>query len=271
MSFKKRIAIFSPNPKSFYSTTVCELLMRSDDVIIDSIYIKKFTLSRFRSEFARDGIRLLKKIWDKLILGKKVYSDNLNIETIINLRAKREIKLKNLCQLKSSVDVFTVNDLNEKFVERELKNRKIDVVVFTGGGLIKQNILDVSGLGVINCHMGKLPNYRGMDVVEWPILKNDFDNIGFTVHLMDKGVDTGDILFFKNVKPIKNDNIKSLRMRFETLMTETIVNVTLDFLKGKITRLPQKLKDGSQYYIMHKSLYNIAENNLKNWNDLVQD
>ena len=51
---------------------------------------------------------------------------------------------------------------------------------------------------------------RGMDVVEWPILKNDFDNIGFTVHLMDKGVDTGDILFFKNVKPIKNDNIKSL-------------------------------------------------------------
>ena len=44
---------------------------------------------------------------------------------------------------------------------------------------------------------GGLPLYRGMDVVEWPILMNDFDNIGVTTHFMENGVDTGDILKVK--------------------------------------------------------------------------
>ena len=75
-----------------------------------------------------------------------------------------------------------------------MKELKPDLVVFTGGRLIRDNILKNSGAGVVNCHMGILPMYRGVDVVEWPILNEDWNNIGLTIHFMVKGIDTGDIL-----------------------------------------------------------------------------
>ena len=42
--------------------------------------------------------------------------------------------------------------------------------------------------------------YRGMDVVEWPLLYKDFNNIGVTLHFMAKGVDTGDILKISKIQ-----------------------------------------------------------------------
>ena len=47
--------------------------------------------------------------------------------------------------------------------------------------------------------MGLLPDYRGMDVVEWPILEKNFKKLGLTTHLMDTGIDTGKIIQKKNI------------------------------------------------------------------------
>ncbi|AZJ35039.1 hypothetical protein D6T69_05685 [Tenacibaculum singaporense] len=262
---KKKIALISPNPKSLYSTSVAELLLRND-VDIDVVFIKKFTISRFKKEFSRDGIRLLKKIWKKLILKEKAYDQFNDIDTILTLRDREDIKLKNLRELrKNGIEVYFVDDLNSDFVEKKLKEKKVDVTVFTGGGLIRKNILENSGSGVLNCHMGKLPEYRGMDVVEWPLFKKDFKNIGFTVHFMDSGVDTGDILKVFDVQLINNESIKSLRARFEPLMTKKYVEVILQFLNGEIVRVKQENKEGKQYYIVDSLISTIANQHLEDY------
>jgi methionyl-tRNA formyltransferase len=49
--------------------------------------------------------------------------------------------------------------------------------------------------------MSIVPDYRGMDVVEWPILHGEPDKVGLTVHVMDSGIDTGDILSIRTIKP----------------------------------------------------------------------
>lgn len=260
---QKKVALISPNPGSLYSTSVYELLIRND-IKIEVIFVKKFTLRRFKDEFSRDGLRLINKIWKKLVLKDKAYNTFSEIESILSFREKENIKLKNLKELKKKgVEIHFVDDLNDSFVENTLKNKNVDLTVFTGGGLIRNNILENSGAGVLNCHMGKLPEYRGMDVVEWPLLKKDFDNLGFTVHFMDKGVDTGDILQVFDVKLIENENIKSLRARFEPIMTKHFVETIVSFLKGEITKYRQDKKDGRQYYIIDKLLYKIADQNLQ--------
>lgn len=259
---QKKVALISPNPASLYSTSVSELLMRNE-IKIEVVFVKKFTLARFKDEFSRDGMRLLKKIWKKLILKNKAYDAFANIETIIDFRKKESITLKNIKALEAKgTEVCFVEDLNSKFVENKLIEKEVDVTVFTGGGLIRKNILDNAGAGVLNCHMGKLPEYRGMDVVEWPLLKKDFTNLGFTVHFMDTGVDTGDILKVFDVKLIKNENIKSLRARFEPIMTKNYVDTIVAFLNGEIERKPQGEADGRQYYIIDKHLNNIADKQL---------
>ena len=260
MHNNKKIIVFSPNPESYWTTSVCELLIRKG-ITIEAVFVKKFTLKRFLGEFNRDGFRLVNKIFKKLILKKHAYSKNTS--NVISYRNKKNITLKNVNNLrKNGVSVFYVNDLNSKFVESKLKLINPYLCVFTGGGLIRENILNNSGVGVINCHMGILPKYRGMDVVEWPILLNDFNNLGITVHFMDKGVDTGDIIKTYKVKPQANDSIKTLRERFEPHIIEKMTETIDEYIRGKLKRQKQNDFDGKQFFIMHDTLKLIAERKL---------
>jgi methionyl-tRNA formyltransferase len=260
--------VISPNPNSYFTTSVCELLLRKD-ITVQAVIVKRFTIKRFKDEFSRDGMRLIKKIWKKLILKNKAYNE-LNIENIISFRSRLNITLKNVNDLVKT-EIINVDDINSNAVENILIDLKPDLVVFTGGGLIKENILSISGKGIVNCHMGILPMYRGMDVVEWPILNEDWNNIGLTIHFMDNGVDTGDILKVHHI-PIKtNDNIKNLRLRFEPIMVKQLVDVVDDFLKNGIVPKKQFVDEGKQFFIMHKELIDIAETKLLKYHKQISN
>lgn len=46
---------------------------------------------------------------------------------------------------------------------------------------------------IINCHTGKLPFCRGRNILNWALI-NDEKEFGITVHYVDEGIDTGDIV-----------------------------------------------------------------------------
>lgn len=257
-----KVIVICPNPQSLYTTSVCDLLLKSG-IEIQAVFIKKFSFVRFKDEFSRDGFRLVKKIWKKLILKTKAYQNIDEHDNILNFRASNSISIKNVNELVSKgTKIHYVDDINSNYVEELLKIYNTDLIVFTGGGLIRENILNHSGIGIINCHMGVLPMYRGMDVVEWPLLKKDFNNIGVTLHFMAKGVDTGDILKISKIQLKPMDTIKNLRIRFEPFMVREMVDVVIKYLNGKIIPQKQKIKDGKQFFIMHDDLINVAESNL---------
>jgi methionyl-tRNA formyltransferase len=52
----------------------------------------------------------------------------------------------------------------------------------------------------LNVHAGKLPHYRGRNVINWALINGESE-IGITVHVVDDGIDTGDILL-QRVLPI---------------------------------------------------------------------
>jgi len=107
-----------------------------------------------------------------------------------------------------------------------------------------------------------LPDYRGMDVVEWPILENRLDSVGITVHLMDEGVDTGDILRKRHITIHPDETISSIREKCEPIMCQELACTCIDYLNEKITATPQKSVDGKQYFIMHQRLISLVEKKL---------
>jgi len=260
-----RVVIFSPSRFSLYTTTVAEMLRRRDVDVSAIVVMRLFNYRRFTSEFARDGNRLLKKIWKKLILQEKAY-ETTDIETIVSYRQERNIGYKNVDQFCKQWSVPSVycDTLNDARVIDQLDHDQPDLVVFTGGGLIRKDVLQRSGRGVVNCHMGILPRYRGMDVVEWPILEGEHDQVGATVHFMDTGVDTGDILSIHKIEIRPGETVARLRARFEPAMCEAIVNTTVDFLAGELQRQPQRADDGKQYFVMHPTLDRITQQKLAN-------
>lgn len=259
---KFRVAVLAPSPVSLISTTVCAMLA-ARGIEVAAIGIRRFTLQRFRQEFQRDGKRLLLKIWKKLVLRERGFAGAKH-ETIVSFRESQGIACKSLSEFaaKHGSRLHRCRTLNDAELERSLRELQVDLVLFTGGGLIRSNLLDVAGHGVLNCHMGILPEYRGMDVVEWPLLRGEPRQVGMTVHFMDKGIDTGDILRIERLQPTAGESRVELRRRFEPAICRLLVETAIDYLEGRVQRRPQREQDGRQYFIMHPALMRIVERKL---------
>lgn len=59
--------------------------------------------------------------------------------------------------------------------------------------IFRERLINLPRLKTINCHAGKLPFYRGRNILNWALI-NDEKEFGITVHYVDDGIDTGDII-----------------------------------------------------------------------------
>jgi methionyl-tRNA formyltransferase len=83
-------------------------------------------------------------------------------------------------------------------------------------------------LGAINFHAGKLPYYRGRNVINWAIINGETE-IGLTAHFMDDGIDTGDILLQRTLPIGWTDTYGDVLARVTAAMPD-MVTATLDGL-----------------------------------------
>lgn len=87
-----------------------------------------------------------------------------------------------------------------------LKSLKPDVVVVNGTRIISERVLSALPCPFVNTHMGITPRYRGVHGAYWALAENDAANCGVTVHLVDKGIDTGAVLYQARIEPERADN-----------------------------------------------------------------
>ena len=67
------------------------------------------------------------------------------------------------------------------------------LVVF-GAPLLARTIHALPARGSLNVHLGIAPHYRGEHTLFWPLVRGDTDRIGVTIHRIDDGIDSGQIL-----------------------------------------------------------------------------
>ena len=78
--------------------------------------------------------------------------------------------------------------------------------------IFKRQIIDLTRYKIINCHAGQLPFYRGRNILNWALI-NDESEFCITVHCVDEGIDTGDIIL-QDLHPIQDiDNYAMLLNR----------------------------------------------------------
>lgn len=75
--------------------------------------------------------------------------------------------------------------------------------------IIKKELIEIFEKGFINCHAGKLPNYRGRNIINWAIINGESE-IGITCHYIDEGIDTGPIIFQETIEISIIDNYNSV-------------------------------------------------------------
>jgi methionyl-tRNA formyltransferase len=73
-------------------------------------------------------------------------------------------------------------------VER-LRALQCDVGLHAANVIYREPTITAFRLGILNAHIGILPEYRGRSVAEWSVLQGD--STGVTVFFIDSGIDTG--------------------------------------------------------------------------------
>jgi len=120
------------------------------------------------------------------------------------------------------------------------------LVVSSYRNIIPDNILKIARLGAINLHMAPLPKYRGAHPENWALINGE-DWMGYTVHYLDSGIDTGDIIAQDRVRILPEDDILSLTFKVSEAAPKMLIEVINDIGVGDIVR---KTQDESQatYY-----------------------
>ncbi|GHA27670.1 methionyl-tRNA formyltransferase [Oceanisphaera arctica] len=111
---------------------------------------------------------------------------------------------------KLKVPYFPVEDVNSKDFIDWAKETEADLFVsMSFNQILKKEIINLPKYGFINCHAGALPFYRGRNPLNW-VLINGESHFGITVHYVDEGIDTGDIISQKLYEITNVDDYASL-------------------------------------------------------------
>jgi hypothetical protein len=137
-----------------------------------------------------------------------------------------------------------------------------DIAIHAGAGILRAPLLAVPRLGTLNAHMGILPRYRGLNVTEWARFEGA--PVGCSVHLIDAGIDTGDILCVRRVAVGGVRSIAELRARVDVGQIALLGDVVRFVVATGClpARRRQEPREGTQYFRMHPELANVLEADL---------
>ena len=112
------------------------------------------------------------------------------------------------------------------------------IVVIAYGKLLPESILSVPKYGCINIHGSLLPKYRGAAPIQRAVIDGE-KTTGVTSMLMDKGLDTGDMLISRSTQILPDETAGELFDRLSIMGADVLLE-TLDKLeKGEITPIKQ--------------------------------
>lgn len=143
---------------------------------------------------------------------------------------------------------LTIENVNSEGSLSILRGFKSDIFVsMSFNQIFKKDILMAPPLGIINCHAGKLPFYRGRNILNW-VLINGESEFGITVHHIDAGIDTGDIILQKTFPISLEDDYGSLLKIAYLECAPLLVEAISQIRTGTSQRVPQNQIDSFGTY-----------------------
>lgn len=136
----------------------------------------------------------------------------------------------------------------------ELKAYPADIyIVAAFGQILSQEILDIPEYGCLNIHASLLPKYRGASPIQHVIIDGE-EKTGVTIMQMDAGVDTGDMLYRKELPIAPDDTFQTLHDKLAVLGGEAIVEALPLLEQGKL--VPEKQDDAQSCHapLIEKSM-----------------
>lgn len=152
--------------------------------------------------------RRIKRLGVAPVIGQVLFG--LIVVPILKIRARRRVdEIKKQFDLDaSSVEprVQRIPSANSESARELLRRLRPRVVVINGTRILSDETLTSVACPFINLHAGITPMYRGVHGGYWALVDGRPDLVGSTVHLVDKGIDTGAVIEQVTFRPEQPDS-----------------------------------------------------------------
>lgn len=215
-------------------------------------------------------IKLLKKIKVSRVLNTKYERSAAKILSNFQL-SNDDLKKCLKGYSRNEVETVYCNSINDTSVKRVLEKDKNKVFLFTGGGILSDEILNTLDSKFFHIHPGIVPDIRGADCFFWSCLIKG--RPGYSVFYMNSGIDTGDILYRREYEAdfsyLENDSLSAAQLKDLILSYyDPCLRITsfiemlkelssFDFENNSLSNLPtkpQSEEEGRMYFFMHNLL-----------------
>lgn len=234
----------------------------------DSVVFKKVIIEESPSK-----IKMFKFRAKKLGLIKAIGQVLFSLIIVESLKKIYKNRVKSLFEKFSFNDskipesiVSLVKSVNSNETRDLIENIDADFILVNGTRIIGKKTLGCTNYKFINIHTGITPKYRGVHGGYWALINKDLESCGVTLHYVDKGVDTGDIIAQSLITPSSKDSFVTyplLQLNQGISLLEKFINTDLEKEK-KLDNFDKEL-NSKQYYhpTIWRYLFNCIVKNIK--------
>jgi methionyl-tRNA formyltransferase len=175
----------------------------------------------------------------------KLINNGYNVVYVLTHREEKEDSLDTFAIEKGIEFSYKDTRKHKDFFIELLQEKQIDYLVSVNYRYIIPTEIFSIPQYAINIHGSLLPKYRGRTPHVWSIINGE-EYSGITCHLIDEGVDTGNIIEQVTVEIEPNDTGYSLLQKFQVLYPQILVK-SLRKLEDKYETIPQNDLEASYY------------------------
>ena len=150
--------------------------------------------------------------------------------------------------LRPGIEVRHVPSVNSGESHAHLRALQPQAVAVYGTRIIRKETLAAIDAPFINYHAGLNPKYRGQSGAYWALRNGDAEHAGLTIHLVDQGVDTGDVLYQARSAFTKADKFQTYHFVQMAQAVPLMIQALEDAIHGRLK--PFKPDLPSQQFFM---------------------
>lgn len=150
------------------------------------------------------------------------------------------------CAQSHGTPIYQPQNLKKENFEHILIDSNPDLIaVVAYGKILPEYVLNYPKYGCVNVHGSLLPKYRGAAPMQWCIINGE-SKTGVTTMLMEKGLDTGDMLLKAEIELTDDDNYETVHDKLNVIGANLLVETISKLQNGEI--VPQKQDDSLSCY-----------------------
>jgi len=232
------VVLISPD---YAATYFANQLMKHINIV--GVFVEKQHRSPLLSEKLVKALRLALKPRQtfKMVHDNKIFNHyNRDICGTID-RKEFGIECTRLFPGKNCKTVYTegARQINNPIYVEQMRHLQPDVIAICGTSIINDQIINLPTNGVLNLHTGLPQKYRGVSTNPWAIYNKEPEYIGSTIHFVDPGVDTGEIIYQGRPNITQEDDPETLNVKAVKLGTKMMIQAINDIEAGTIKSFNQ--------------------------------